>query len=101
MYTPQLSAPVPTYRSSRFAAGPAVVPSLCTSISVSIRDGKACLNLPVVGAVCIPVPDFVPNGTAVSAQACVCTRLGFIPCGVSVTLRALGQTIVSESFGCC
>jgi hypothetical protein len=53
-----------------------------------------------VGSVCIPVPVPLPNGTAASAKACVCTTFG-IPCGVSVTLRALGQTVASKSFGCC
>lgn len=69
-------------------------------ISVTIQNGQACLNIPVYGNVCVPVPYFVPNGTA--AQACIdtCSKFG-IPCGVKVTVSALGQTVASKSFGCC
>lgn len=69
-------------------------------ISVNIQNGQACLNIPIYGSVCIPVPNWVPNGTAVQACIDTCSKFG-IPCGVKVTLTALGQTLASKSFGCC
>lgn len=69
-------------------------------ISVTVTNGQVCLNLPLgIGSVCLPVPSWVPNGTA--AQACldICTKWG-IPCGVEVTVSVAGQTIVQKGFGC-
>jgi hypothetical protein len=69
-------------------------------ISVTIHDGKACLNLPVVGSVCVSVPSWVPNGTV--AQACIdiCSKFG-IPCGAKVSVVVAGQNVASGSWGCC
>lgn len=69
-------------------------------ISVTVTNGQVCLNLPLgIGSVCLPVPSWIPNGTA--AQACldICTKWG-IPCGVEVTVSVAGQQIISKGFGC-
>lgn len=71
-----------------------------TCVSVSVGPSGICLNLPVVGNVCIPVSIPVPIGTV--AQACidVCTKFG-IPTGACVTVTALGKQIAQECFGLC
>lgn len=69
-------------------------------ISVTVQNGQVCLNLPLgIGSVCLPVPSWIPNGTA--AQACIniCTKWG-IPCGVEVTVSVAGQQIIQKGFGC-
>ena len=69
-------------------------------VSVTVTNGQVCLNLPLgIGSVCLPVPSWIPNGTA--AQACldICTKWG-IPCGVEVTVSVAGQRIISKGFGC-
>jgi hypothetical protein len=78
---------------ARTAIGAAGVSPSAACISVTITpDHKACLNLPIVGSVCIPVPDFIPSGSV--AQACidVCTHWGF-PTGACVTLDVGGQQV--------
>ena len=73
---------------------------LAECISVTISNGKACLNLPLgIGHVCIPVPVKFDGEVA---QAClhICTTFG-IPTGVKVTISVAGITIVSKSFGKC
>ncbi|WP_187972219.1 hypothetical protein [Aquibium microcysteis] len=70
-------------------------------ISVTVSNGQVCLNLPLgFGSVCLPVPGFIPNGTA--AQACIhiCTTFG-IPTGLTVTVSVAGNMIVQKSFGKC
>lgn len=69
-------------------------------ISVTVTNGQVCLNLPLgIGSVCLPVPSWVPNGTA--AQACldICTKWG-VPCGVEVTVSVAGQQIIAKGYGC-
>jgi hypothetical protein len=83
---------------SALAEGGLKVSAQC--ISVTVQNGKVCLNLPLgIGSVCLPVPSWIPNGTA--AQACldICTKWG-IPCGVEVKVSVGGQVIVSKGFGC-
>lgn len=73
---------------------------LAECISVSIKNGKACLNLPLgIGSVCIPVPISYDGQVA---QAClhICTTFG-IPTGVKVTISIGGVKIVEKSFGKC
>lgn len=73
---------------------------LAECIKVSIKNGKACLSLPLgIGDVCIPVP--LPYEGEVG-QACLhmCTTWG-IPTGVKVTISVGGVQIVSKSFGKC
>ena len=69
-------------------------------ISITVQNGQVCVNLPLgIGSVCLPVPSWIPNGTA--AQACIdiCTKWG-IPCGVELTVSVAGQRIVQKNFGC-
>jgi len=69
-------------------------------ISVTVQNGQACVNLPLgLGSACLPIPGWIPNGTA--AQACLdlCTKWG-IPCGVEVTVSVAGQQIVQKTYGC-
>ncbi len=76
------------------------VSTLAECISVTIKDGKACLNLPLgFGSVCIPVPN-IYNGKVASACLSICTTWG-IPTGVRVTVAIAGVTIVSKTFGKC
>jgi len=72
-----------------------------TCISVTVNNGKVCLNLPFgFGSVCLPIPAIFPNGTA--AQACldICTTWG-IPTGVKVYVSIAGKVIVQQTFGFC
>jgi hypothetical protein len=70
-------------------------------VSVSVDDGKVCLNLPLgLGSYCFTVPSWVPNGAEVRACLDICTVWG-IPCGVEVTLSFNGQQIIKKGFGCC
>ena len=57
---------------------------LSDCVSVTIENGKACLNLPFgLGRKCIDVPDWIPDGTG--ARACVSVRKRYgIPVGIRV-----------------
>jgi hypothetical protein len=69
-------------------------------ISVKVQNRKVCINLPFgIGSKCLPIPGWVPNGTAVEACLHICTKWG-IPCGVEVTVSAAGKVIVKQGFGC-
>ena len=97
MNIPNQSAPVERgFVVTRSSSG--LSPSVCASVTVG--GGQVCLNVPVVGNVCLPIPTWVPSGTA--AQACidVCTTWGF-PTGACVTVTALGQQVARECFGKC
>jgi hypothetical protein len=81
------------------ASGEFFISAQC--ITIKVQNHKICLSLPLgIGSVCLPVPNFVPNGTAVSACLGICTTFGF-PTGVSVTITALGHVVVKKSFGKC
>ena len=69
-------------------------------VSLTISNGQACLNIPIYGQVCIPVPGIVPSGTL--AEACIdtCSKWG-IPCDVKVSVSIAGNVVAGESFGCC
>lgn len=69
-------------------------------VSVTISNGQVCLNVPVVGSVCIPIPVPFPDGTAADACIDLCKRFG-IPCGAKVTVSVLGRVVASKGFGCC
>lgn len=69
-------------------------------ISVAVQNGKICLNLPLVGKVCLPIPKFVPNGKAVEVCFGVCTTWK-VPTGVKVTVSLAGKVILTKSFGKC
>lgn len=69
-------------------------------ISVTVKAGKICLNLPLVGKICLPIPKFVPNGKVVEVCFGICTTWK-IPTGVKVTVSLAGKTILTKSFGKC
>jgi hypothetical protein len=69
-------------------------------ISVTISNGKACLNIPIYGNVCIDIPSSVPSGQVAEACIDVCKKFG-IPCGVKVYVKVAGQTVASQDWGCC
>jgi len=69
-------------------------------ISVTVSNHQICLNLPFgLGKKCLPVPGFIPNGTACQACLHICTKWG-IPCGVEITVSAGGHQILKKNFGC-
>ncbi len=69
-------------------------------VSVTVENGKVCLNLPVVGKECLPIPAIFPNGTAAEACISICTTFS-IPTGVRVTISVAGRVIVTKTFGKC
>ncbi|MDF1607182.1 hypothetical protein PZ897_03230 [Hoeflea sp. YIM 152468] len=70
-------------------------------ISVTVDNGKICLNLPLgIGKICLPIPSIFPNGTAAEACLSICTTW-HIPTGVKVTVSIAGKVIVTKSFGKC
>ncbi|MEK6259251.1 MAG: hypothetical protein AABP62_11605 [Planctomycetota bacterium] len=69
-------------------------------VTLTISDGKACLNVPIFGSVCVSVPSSIPNGTLAEACIDICKRFG-IPCGVEVTVKVAGQKVASDTWGCC
>jgi hypothetical protein len=71
---------------------------LAECISVTVENGKICLNLPLgIGKYCLPVPSIIPNGTAAEACISICTTWG-IPTGVRVTVSVAGKVIISKTF---
>lgn len=77
-----------------------IVQEFNACVSVTIQNGQVCLNVPIFGSICIPIPLPFPNGTAAEACIDLCKRFG-IPCGVKVTVSVLGQIVASKGFGCC
>lgn len=70
-------------------------------ISVTVEDGKVCLNLPYgFGKYCFVVPSTYPNGTVGQACLKICTFLG-LPTGVRATVAIAGNVIVEKVFGRC
>jgi hypothetical protein len=69
-------------------------------VSVTVENGQICLNLPIVGSKCLPVPNWCPNGTAAQACLSICYTWG-IPTGVTATVSVAGNQVVSKSFGKC
>ena len=79
--------------------GTLVVGAEC--ISVTVENGKVCLNLPLgIGKYCFTVPSIFPNGTVGQACLSICTTWG-IPTGVKVTVVIAGVTVINQSFGKC
>ncbi len=67
-------------------------------ISVTVKDGKVCLNLPLgIGSYCLPVPSWVPEGAEVRACIDICTTWG-IPTGVKITVSFNDTVIFTKSF---
>ena len=71
---------------------------VCVSASVN-SSGEVCIDIPVVGHVCIPIPTPLPPGTSVSACIDVCTHI--VPTGACVTVTALGHQVARQCFGWC
>lgn len=70
-------------------------------IAVTVANRHICLNLPLhIGKVCLPVPGFVPNGTAAEACIGLCTHFG-VPTGLKVTVTIAGKTVLQKTFGFC
>lgn len=65
-------------------------------VQVVVQNGELCLKLPVVGDVCVDIPDEIPDGTAAEA----CAELGFPAC-VHLTVKVAGKTVVDKKFGAC
>jgi hypothetical protein len=69
-------------------------------ISITVKNHQVCINLPFgIGSKCLPVPSWVPEGSAVQACLHICTKWG-IPCGVEVTVSIAGKLIIKKGFGC-
>ena len=81
-----------------YGAGTLAILAQC--ISITVQNGQACLNVPVFGNVCIPVPPNISNGA--TGQAClhVCSTFGF-PTGVRVSVYVNGGLVSEQSFGKC
>lgn len=96
----QLSAgTVDTGTLSAFDDGHLALAAGC--ISVTVENGKICLNLPLgIGKYCLPIPSVIPDGTAAEACLRICTTWK-IPTGVGVTISVAGKVIVSKTFGKC
>lgn len=97
MYVPVQAAPIA--RSSRgiLPASGNVRPSdICASATTG--NGQVCINVPILGNLCVPAP--VPGGLTAQVCADICTKWG-IPCGASVSASVVGYPVFSKSFGCC
>ncbi|WP_137863419.1 MULTISPECIES: hypothetical protein [unclassified Sphingomonas] len=66
-------------------------------ISVKSQNGKVCLNLPLVGNYCLPVPSWIPSGAELQACISLCTTWG-IPTGVKLTVSFNGSVIFTKKF---
>ena len=95
---PSVSTPCDCH--SNDAATQAFAREFAACISVTIDNGKACLNVPIFGDVCIDIPSIIPSGTVAEACIDICKQWG-VPCGVKVTVSALGSNIATKEFGCC
>lgn len=71
-------------------------------ISVTIANKQICLKIPqpVNKNICLPVPGWIPNGTAAEACIGICTKFG-VPTGVKVTVSVAGKVIIQKTWGIC
>jgi hypothetical protein len=101
MQIPIQSQPVLRNSVRRSINDKGVVPSACANIT--IKNGQACLNLPVVGSKCIRVPNRVPNGTVASACTSTCYKKVWpgikIPTGACLTVKVAGEQVSRDCFG--
>ncbi len=95
MYQPHHAAPVLRNVTQQPMAS-SVVPNAC--VSVTVQNGKACLDLPIVGKQCIDVPSWVPNFSIIEACADICTTWG-IPTGACVSAKLGGSSLGRACFG--
>jgi hypothetical protein len=82
------------------AGADAITQEFNACISVTVNNNQVCLDIPIYGKVCIPIPISLPSGTAAEACIDVCKKWG-VPCGVKVTVSVLGRVVASKGFGCC
>ncbi len=80
-------------------SGPGHLRVTAECITVSIENGQVCIDLPIVGKKCIPIPLPFPSGT--SAQACIDLCYHVVPTGVTVYVSVNGQVVAQQSFGWC
>ena len=75
------------------AAQAAEVTILAECITVTVRNGRVCLRLPLdLGQVCLPIPTNVVDGT--SARACVWVRTKWkVPTGACASVSVGGDEI--------
>ena len=67
-----------------------------TCISVTVEDGEACFEIPIIDKdICVKVPSWIPEGTV--AKACVSVQL--FPPKACLTVTALGTRIFKKCFG--
>ena len=80
------------------AAQASDVTVLAHCITVTVRNRRVCLRLPLgLGQACLPIPISIGDGT--SAEACLRTRTKWgIPTGVCVSVRVGGHEIVEQCF---
>lgn len=71
---------------------------LSECLSVTINDGKVCVNLPLgIGSVCLPIP-IAYDGNVAEACISITTTFG-IPTGVKLTISVGGKIILEKTFG--
>jgi hypothetical protein len=100
MYLPVQAAPVNRTVAGMGSLPAGVFPSaVCLGVGVN-NQGEVCVNLPVVGNVCIPIHTPFPPGTL--AQACVntCTHWGF-PTGACATVTVANHQVAHYCVGWC
>lgn len=66
-------------------------------VSVKVEDGKICVDLPLVGKYCLPVPSWIPSGAELKACVSLCTTWG-LPTGVKLTVSFNDNVIFTKSF---
>ena len=78
------------------AAQASEVTVLAQCITVTVRNRRVCLRLPLgIGQACLPIPINIGDGT--SAQACLNIRTSWgFPTGVCVSVRVGGNEIARK-----
>ncbi|GGO98761.1 hypothetical protein [Stakelama pacifica] len=66
-------------------------------ITVSVQNHQICLDIPLVGKYCLPVPSWIPDGASLQACISLCTTWG-IPHGVKLTVSFNGTVIFTKTF---
>jgi hypothetical protein len=66
-------------------------------VTVTVENGRICVDLPLVGQYCLPVPSWIPSGAELQACVSICTTWG-IPTGVKLTVSFNGSVIFTKTF---
>ena len=70
-------------------------------ISVTVKDHKVCIELPLgFRKYCLPVPNWIPNGSELRACIDICTTWG-VPTGLKLKVSFDGSVIFTKTFGKC